>query len=467
MLEKAQPDAQRGRAVTCAVIQSTVPAWLNIVFVIWLIFGGCCANVFALEAIISEQPDAGALITLTQFLVCSLFTLPNFFSLAAGPGNLFLKPRGIPLRSWIIFTAYFLTVNLLNNCAFSFRISVPLHIIVRSAGPVASMVVGYLYNSKRYSRVQIASVLLLTVGVVGAALADAHAKGKFSGGAASSAAPMSVRSAVGFCILGLAMVLAAFQGVYADKMYARYGHQHWREALFYCHTLSLPFFLPVLPQLIPQLRAVLASPALLDYFPASATSKIIPVVASTMSASAATAHHSHPGGSHADNPALVALGHSAIFPYLAPILAVTPVKLFYLVLNALTQYCCIRGVHILAAKTSSLTVVIVLNVRKLVSLMLSVYIFGNMLAPGVVGGAFTVFLAGGIYAYASSRSKTSRAVSVVGPTPSVRQASVASVDSDASASVSASIASEDSHGEDEKEVTRVRVQESKRGRASL
>ncbi|KAI5277815.1 golgi uridine diphosphate-N- acetylglucosamine transporter, partial [Ascosphaera aggregata] len=79
--------------------------------------------------------------------------------------------------------------------------------------------------------------------------------------------------------------------------------------------------------------------------------------------------------------------------------------MFYLILNALTQYFCIRGVHMLAAKTSSLTVVIVLNIRKLVSLMLSVYIFGNMLAPGVVVGAFTVFIAGGIYAYASSRMR--------------------------------------------------------------
>ncbi|KAI5282168.1 golgi uridine diphosphate-N- acetylglucosamine transporter, partial [Ascosphaera aggregata] len=166
----------------------------------------------------------------------------------------------------MIEKAYFLTVNLLNNSAFSFKISVPLHIIVRSAGPVASMLIGYLYNAKRYTRVQIVSVLLLTAGVVGAALADANAKGKVNvSDGSSNNGFVTIRSIIGFSILGLAMVLAAFQGVYADKMYAKYGHEHWREALFYCHTLSLPFFLPVLPQLIPQMRAILVSPPLLDY----------------------------------------------------------------------------------------------------------------------------------------------------------------------------------------------------------
>jgi hypothetical protein len=45
-----------------------------------------------------------------------------------------------------------MSVNLLNNWAFAYKISVPLHIILRSAGPVASMVIGYVYNGKLYSR---------------------------------------------------------------------------------------------------------------------------------------------------------------------------------------------------------------------------------------------------------------------------------------------------------------------------
>ena len=68
-------------------------------------------------------------------------------------------------------------------------------------------------------------------------------------------------------------------------------------------------------------------------------------------------------------------------------------------LNSLTQLACIRGVNLLAARSSALTVTIVLNVRKLVSLFLSIWLFGNQLAPGVLLGAAVVFGSGLLYAY--------------------------------------------------------------------
>ena len=68
-------------------------------------------------------------------------------------------------------------------------------------------------------------------------------------------------------------------------------------------------------------------------------------------------------------------------------------------LNSLTQLACIRGVNLLAAESSALTVTIVLNVRKLVSLFLSIWLFGNELAPGVLVGAGVVFGSGLLYAW--------------------------------------------------------------------
>ncbi len=70
-----------------------------------------------------------------------------------------------------------------------------------------------------------------------------------------------------------------------------------------------------------------------------------------------------------------------------------------LALNSLTQLACIRGVNLLAARSSALTVTIVLNIRKLVSLFLSIWLFGNKLAPGVLVGAAVVFGSGLLYAY--------------------------------------------------------------------
>jgi UAA transporter family len=69
----------------------------------------------------------------------------------------------------------FYAVNMLNNWAFAFDISVPVHIILRSFGSVTTMAAGWL-RGKTYSRVQVLSVVVLTVGVLVSAWADAEAK---------------------------------------------------------------------------------------------------------------------------------------------------------------------------------------------------------------------------------------------------------------------------------------------------
>lgn len=157
-----------------------------------------------------------------------------------------------------------MTVNLLNNWAFAYKISVPLHIILRSGGPVASMIVGYLFNSKRYSPGQIIAVVMLTLGVVTAALTDAHVKGQplEIGGEGNDI--KFTNALAGFTILALAMILSAFQGIYADRLYEKYGRNHWKEALFYSHTLSLPLFIPTYAHLLAQWDALFSSPPLLS-----------------------------------------------------------------------------------------------------------------------------------------------------------------------------------------------------------
>ncbi|CAG8262121.1 unnamed protein product [Penicillium nalgiovense] len=365
-----------------AAAHSAVPSWTSMVLMVSLIFGGCCANVFALEAIIKEQPTAGPLITFAQFVLCALFTIPSFLSPSAGPRALFLNRRAIPLRSWVVYTAYFVSVNLLNNWAFAYKISVPLHIILRSAGPVASMVIGYLYNGKRYSRGQIASVGMLTVGVAAAAIADAQSKGVSIH--VDSDAADTVTTVTGFTILALAMVLSAFQGIYADRLYATYGRDHWKEALFYSHALSLPLFLTSCPQLLGQWRVVASSPSLLSHLDSGWW-----VSSSALGSTAASV-----------------LGRTCQSEAVKALLAHLPVQVAYLAMNALTQYLCIRGVHLLSAKSSSLTVTIFLNVRKLVSLLLSIYLFGNHLAGGVLVGAALVFVGGGLYGFEGARLRS-------------------------------------------------------------
>ncbi|KAJ6088269.1 UDP-N-acetylglucosamine transporter yea4 [Penicillium sp. IBT 16267x] len=384
--QQVPPSAESGKlkdaGLIAAAAHATVPNWANMVLMISLIFGGCCANVFTLEAIIKEQATAGPLITFAQFVLCAIFTLPHFISFSAGPRNLFIRPRAIPLRSWLIYTAFFVSVNMLNNWAFAYKISVPLHIIIRSGGPVASMVVGYIFNGKRYSRGQILAVAMLTAGVVAAALADAQAKGQ-NVEMTSKLDTAVMTTTIGFTILAWAMVLSAFQGIYADRLYATYGRDHWKEALFYSHTLSLPLFITSYSQLSSQWQVVSSSPSFL--------SKI--------------SDGSAPALSDLSRKATLSVLSTVVRNYasIESLLDQLPIQVAYLMMNALTQYLCIRGVHLLSAKSSSLTVTVVLNIRKLVSLLLSIYLFGNHLGSGVLVGAILVFLGGGLYGFEGAR----------------------------------------------------------------
>jgi len=340
----------------------------------------------------------GPLITFVQFIVTALFTLPNFISIPAGPRSLFIAKRVIPLRSWLVYTAFFLTINLLNNWAFAYKISIPLHIIVRSGGPVASMIIGYLFNGKRYSRGQVVAVILLTLGVVGAALADAEARGQ-SINIETDGNSTIANTVTGFSILALAMILSAFQGIFADRLYERHGRNNWKEALFYSHALSLPLFLTSYPQLLSQWRTLLLSPPLLSKI--SAVSDFTSTSLRGISATTPLGVLSIPSSVSGvmSSLAWAVQRHQFFQPFLARV----PIQVVYLFMNALTQFLCIRGVHLLAAKTSSLTVTIVLNIRKLVSLLLSIYLFGNQLAPGVLVGAALVFAGGGLYGFEGTR----------------------------------------------------------------
>jgi len=115
----------------------------------------------------------GLLITFIQFLVTFLFALPTHVSTSNLPW--FLKTPAVPLARWIPNILLFFTVNMLNNFAFGYNISVPVHIILRSGGSVTTLLVGFLWG-KRFTRMQVFSVALLTAGVIIAAMSDAKAK---------------------------------------------------------------------------------------------------------------------------------------------------------------------------------------------------------------------------------------------------------------------------------------------------
>jgi len=108
-----------------------------------------------------------------QFLFIAVTGYVSQFDVSRPP--FFLQQNKVPLRRWLVNIVLFFTINVLNNHAFSYDISVPVHIILRSGGSITTIIAGYLYG-KRYSRVQVTSVVLLTIGVITAAYADAQSK---------------------------------------------------------------------------------------------------------------------------------------------------------------------------------------------------------------------------------------------------------------------------------------------------
>lgn len=368
-----------------------------------LIFGGCCSNVYTLESLIQASPSSGPLITAFQFLLVALATAPRHFSYTRGWRNLYLRERAIPLRRWIIYTAYFLSINILNNMAFKYQISIPLHIILRSAGPVTTMAVGRVWGGKRYPAQKIVAVVLLFGGVVLAAISDAwsrqvqadvnnqYSSPEFEPVAAEVEAEATKVSsqAPGFALLASALLLSACMGLYADDMYATYGRSGaiTAETLFYSHAMSLPYFASQTKPLLRDLASIAAVSGSSDSNGNGNGGNTfgLPSWFSERVNSSSTKLFSP---SSFDSPS---------FPTGSFCLQI-PRPVLLLLLNATTQLLCIVGVNRLSAQSSSLTVSIVLNIRKLASLMLSIWLFGNTLPLGVLTGAAVVFIGGGLYA---------------------------------------------------------------------
>jgi len=357
-IDDHRPTSSKVLAMAGRVFIETIPQWLAIGGMLALIFGGCCSNVFALEAIVKVEPDSGTLLTFVQFVFVASTGYVSQFDRGRPP--FFLRPNRVPIRRWLFNILLFFTINVLNNHAFSYNISVPIHIILRSGGSITTLGAGYIWG-KRFSRIQVVAVTLLTIGVIIAAWSDQQSK-RDGADVQQGLPPFST----GLAILFVAQVLSAIMGLYTEETYKEYG-PHWKENLFYSHLLAIPLFLPFLPSIRRQFLRLAASPPL-----------SLPSYDSVLKL-----------------PPDLQNGLSSVQ---------LPSQLIFLVVNVLTQYACIRGVNLLASAASALTVTIVLNVRKLISLLLSIWLFGNRLSPGTLVGAFIVFFAGGMYGLEGQKS---------------------------------------------------------------
>jgi hypothetical protein len=193
----------------------------------------------------------------------------------------------------------------------------------------------------------------------------------------------------GLTILLVAQFLSAYMGSYTEDTYATFAAS-WTENLFYTHLLSMPLFLPLAGSLRRQYESLAATPRVdvRQYVLGGLQDK---------------------GGGGGDGdappaPLALLLGEDRRL-WLLPMLTffdTMPQGLLFLVTNAVTQLVCISGVNLLCAKSSAVTVTVVLNIRKLVSFMLSTVIFGHQLDARMVLGATLVFGSGALYGWETS-----------------------------------------------------------------
>jgi dolichyl-phosphate-mannose-protein mannosyltransferase len=165
----------------------------------------------------------------------------------------------------------------------------------------------------------------------------------------------------GLLILLIAQLLSAYMGAYVEDIYLDHG-KDWQANLFYSHLLSIPMFAGFTPILYDQFLRLKSSQ---PFRPPPSIAKTLP-------------------------------------PMLTTALASTSQHVIYLTANAVTQLLCITGVNMLSANTSAVTVTIVLNIRKLVSFLLSIWLFGNQMGGLMKVGAAMVFGAGALYGWETS-----------------------------------------------------------------
>jgi len=229
------------------------------------------------------------------------------------------RPPKVPMTAYFTLVTMYFAVSVVNNYALNFDIPMPLHMIFRAGSLIANMILGIVLLKKRYSLTKYVSVMGISVGIALCTIMSSSAKSDpgspDTGGSWAS-------FAVGILMLTFALFMSARMGIYQEVIYAEHG-KHPKEALFYSHCLPLPGFL---------------------------------LLASNIQEHFAIA---------ADSPPMAIAGYEA------------PSMLVFLALNTLTQYICISAVFVLTTECASLTVTLVLTLRKFCSLLFSLWYFQN------------------------------------------------------------------------------------------
>ena len=228
------------------------------------------------------------------------------------------RPLAVPPIYHAVMVTFFFLSNVVNNWVFKFNISLPLHMIFRSGSLLANMLLGMVLMGKRYSTTKYLSVVMVTVGIALATVSSAKM-------VPSSDEKENTEFSVwllGILMLVLALLSSAMLGLTQEKFVSRFG-KHPQEAMYMSHILPLPGFVIFIPELLANFSNFSHSTPIDLYF--------------------------------------------LSFP-----------KMWLLMLmNASSSFLCLKSIFSLTTEAPSLTVTLVVSLRKFVSLLFSVLYFQN------------------------------------------------------------------------------------------
>lgn len=236
----------------------------------------------------------------------------------------------IPIMEYVSLVIMFFLTNVMNNMAFDYKIPVPLHMIFRSGSLIANMIMGIFILNKTYTLLKYLSVLMITIGITICTLLSSNQD--------SNQSPDNFFWwVIGITLLTVALLVSARMGISQERIFKQYG-KHPMEALYYSHLFSLPGFIFVYNDILKYFVNIMPGPR-----------------------------------------------------YTLPILGDIPLQWVFLAGNVITQFLCISSVYTLTTECTSLTVTLVLTLRKFTSLLLSIIYFRNPFTLGHWLGTFLVF----------------------------------------------------------------------------
>ncbi|XP_065165157.1 nucleotide sugar transporter SLC35B4-like [Atheta coriaria] len=308
-----------------------------------LVYIGCGLNNVFLEYLVREDPGCGNLITFCQFLFIAVYGFVTTHRFGT------VKPK-IHMTAYFQLVCFFFITSIFNNWAFSFNIPVPLHMIFRAGSLIANMIMGIWILKKKYAFSKFVSVGMITAGIIICTFISGNQKVACTN--CDGDKPLSDKNddnaadnvdflwwLVGIVILTTALLLSARMGIFQETLYKEHG-KHPDEALYYTHLLSLPLF-------------VIYGSSIIEHY-------------DVMMNSESTS---------------LPFGNVAL-----------PLLVLYMIGNVFTQYLCISSVYVLTTECTSLTVTLVVTLRKFLSLIFSIVYFKNPFTLGHWFGTGLVFV---------------------------------------------------------------------------